>query len=292
MTTPSGRYVDVNSLTSIRSTVSALIDGLDLPTGPEPIVLPELSYPFHPSTGLVTNPDVAAAVVDSLQSSLDTDVGLAYTDSKHADGEQTASFVGYDAITGDARVDVVDLEGADAVEQTVQLDDGQRTVSVPTPLLDRPVVVVPTLRYGNDHPIVGGTVTAARATRISAGVPRTAGAAALVIDPAGVILDATYTYTGQPDETGVLIAGDDVVDVDRVAARLAGLDPTDVPSLAAVPGSPSEPLRVPSLSIESIRDRLPNQPPPQMDTPGPMVQRGYRLYTQLTGDAYPPQFDT
>jgi uncharacterized protein (DUF362 family) len=292
MTAPTGRYVDVDSPSSIRSAVSALVEDLGLPDGPDPIVLPESSYPFHPTTGLVANPDVVAAVVDVLQSSLDADVTLSYTGSKHADGERTASFVGYDPLTRDAGVDVVDLQSADTAERTVPLDDGPRTVGVPIPLLDRPVVVVPTLRYGTDHPIVGGLVTAARPARISSTVPRGVAAAALAIDPAGVILDATYTYTGQPHETGLLVASDDVVEVDRLGARLGGLEPSDVPSLAAVPNGRSDPVRTPSLSVEAIRDRLPNQSPPRSDAPGPVVRNGYRLYTQFTGDAYPPQFDS
>jgi len=292
MNTPRGCRVDVDSPASIESAVSTLVDDLDLPDSPDPIVLPELSYPFHPSTGLVANPDVVDALVGVLQSSSETDVGLAYTGSKYADGAQTASFVGYDGIADDTGVGVVDLESADAIERAVHVDGGPRTVRVPTPLLDRPVVVVPTLRYGADHPIVGGMVTAARSTRVSTTVASSVTAAALAVDPAGVLLDGTYTYTGQPHETGVLIAGSDVVDVDHLAAELAGIEPAGVPSLAAAPGAGPGPVGLRSLSVQSLRDGLPNRSPPEPDTPGPIVRGGYRLYTRLTGDAYPPQFDT
>lgn len=291
MTALAGAHVSVDDYTSIRSTVRTLVDSLNLPDSPNPVVVPELSYPFHPSTGLVTNPDVTDAVVGALQESLETNVDLVYPNSKYADGTRTAKFVGYDEVTGRTGVDTIDLESADALEQTVTLDGGPRTVRVPRPLLNRPVVVVPTLRYGATHPIVGGIVTAARPARISTSVASSVTAATLAIDPAGVVLDGTYTYTGRPDETGVLVAGPDVVEADYLAAELVDIDPSGIPSLAAVPETEPEPVDPSGLSISSIRDILPNESPPETDTPGLIVRRGYELYTRLTGDGYPPQFN-
>ncbi|UIP01460.1 hypothetical protein Hbl1158_15090 (plasmid) [Halobaculum sp. CBA1158] len=300
MSAPLGRSVDPQHPESVRAGVAEIVAEFAIPDDGRPVVVADLPYPYHTSTGMVANPVVVGAVVETLRDATDGPVGLAVSTGDHADADRAASLVGYDerveaagdAGTGDARtggVERLDLRPGETPDRTVTVDGGERTVDVPAALVDRPVVAVPSLRYGTDAPVATATATVARHARVSPTAARSVAAAALAVDPAGAVLDGTYSYTGEPRATGVVVGGDAPV-VDRFAAWLVGVDPGDVPALAALPG-PDEPPRLRSIDAGAIRASLPRGPRPTRGTPGPAVRRAYRLYTDLTGDAYPPQLD-
>lgn len=287
-----GRTLSDTTRSDVALGVRSLLDASDdFPRADAPLlVLPDVTYPFHPSTGMVTNPTVVRTLVDAVRRDRpDADVGVAFAGSDAADGETAAELLGYDRWIGDRDVDVVDLTDARAVERTVEVGDETRTVNVPEPLLDRQVVAVPTLRYGRDRPLVGGTAAVARAVRAST-VPGQIAAASLAVDPALTLLDGTYAFTGRPSRPRFLLSSSDVFAIDRLTSRLLGREPAAVPSLAAT-GVQSRGIDVSGVSLEALRRRLSVEPPPDSSTPSRLVQAGYRFYTTVTGDAYPPQFE-
>lgn len=253
------------------------------------LLLPDTWYPFHPSTGLVTNPIVVSAVAHALhQSYPDVDIGVGFAGSEYADWQTSTTLLGYDTHLEREEISVIDLTSAETVEQTVHLSEEIRTVNIPEPLLKRTVIAIPSLRYGNTHRLAGGMVTVARGVSNSPTSVNTA-AAATAVDPSVTILDGTYTYTGQPHRSRFLVAGADLVTIDRLAADLLELSPASVPMFDSVPQAIPEVPNVDGLQLESIRTSLPTQEPPDSTEPGTLLSIGYELYTRVTGDAYPPQ---
>lgn len=247
----------------------------------EALVLPDAHYSFHPSTGMVTNPDVVEALVEALASS--TDVTLALPDSQWV--EDAPSLLGYDGLADRTGVETLDLGTADTVERTVRIDDARHTVELPEPLDSRPVVAVPTLRADPD--LAAAMVTVGQGATGSR-TARDVVAAHAVVDPAFVLLDGTYTYTGAPHRGRFLVAGTDAPSVDRAVAPVAGVKPKAVPYLRPF-GVGREAIE--GLHAEELAAELPHEPTdPSGGDPHAAMGAGYRLYAKVTGDLVPPQF--
>jgi hypothetical protein len=247
----------------------------------DPVVVPDCHYPYHPSTGAVTNPDVVEALVETLAST--TDATLALPDSRWV--EDAPSLLGYEGLADRTGVDTLDLSSADAVERTVRVDDERHTVSVPAPLDERPVAVVPTLRTDPD---LGAAMVAVAEAAVGSRERLDVIAANAVVDPEFALLDGTYTYTGTPHRGRFLVAGTDATAVDRAVAPVAGVTPADVAYLRPF-GVGREAIE--GLHAASLADELPHESvDPSGGEPHAAMGAGYRLYARLTGDLVPPQF--
>jgi hypothetical protein len=245
------------------------------------VVVPDCHYAFHPSTGMVTNPDVVEALVETLSTT--ADVTLALPDSRWVD--DAPSMLGYDGLADRTGCSTLALADADTVERTVRVDDERHTVAVPEPLDERPVVVAPTLRADPD--LAGAMVTVAEAA-VGSRERLDVVAATAVVDPVFTLLDGTYTYTGVPHRGRFLVAGTDAPAVDRAVAPVAGLAPTDVDALRPF-GVGREAIE--GLHAEALADELPHErTDPDGGEPHPAMGAGFRLYARLTGDLVPPQF--
>jgi uncharacterized protein (DUF362 family) len=254
------------------------------------LVLPDVHYPFHPSTGAVTNPDTVEVLVETL-TSRGADVTLCLPHSPWAEGTDAATYLGYDAVADRTGVETLALGDAPTVERRVRVDGRTVDVEVPEALVTDPLAVVPTLRTSADHPLVAALVTTAMGALgegEAALDPDEVVAATAACDPAFTLLDGTYTYVGAPHRSRFLVAGTDAPAVDRAAARLVGTAPADVPSLAPF-GIGRE--AVEGLDVAALADALPGESPaaPVGEGDGPAAM-GYRLYARVTGDLVPPQF--
>ncbi|MFC5973901.1 DUF362 domain-containing protein [Halomarina salina] len=274
-----GRRTDVNG-----PGLAGAVTDLVADCGPElddVLVLPDCHYPYHPSTGMVTNPDVVEALVETLAST--TDVTLALPDSEYVD--DAPSLLGYDGLADRTGVETLDLGTCDTVERTVRIDDVRHHVEVPRPLDEQSVVAVPTLRA--DPGLAAAMVTLGQGATGSRET-RDVVAASAVVDPEFVLLDGTYTYTGAPHRGRFLVAGTDAPSVDRAIAPIAGLKPKQVPYLRPF-GVGRE--AIDGLHAEELAAELPHEDTDPNGGEMPAVAgAGFRLYAKVTGDLVPPQF--
>jgi uncharacterized protein (DUF362 family) len=250
------------------------------------LVVPDAHYPFHASTGAVTNPDAVEVLIETL-ASRGTDVALWLPPTPWVEGTDCARYLGYEGVADRTGVETVDPADAETVERTVH--PGERTVEVdlPAPLVEESVGAVPTLRTDPDRPLAAALVTTALGALGDPSADEIVAAAAAV-DPAFVLLDGTYTYAGDPHRSRFLIAGRSAAAVDRAAAPLVGLAPGDVDYLAPF-GVGRE--AVEGLDVSAVAAALPNESPEAgMEAGGGPAAVGYRLYARVTGDLVPPQF--
>lgn len=250
------------------------------------LIVPDVHYPFHPSTGAVTNPDAVEVLIEAL-ASRGGDVALWLPPTPWVEGTDSARYLGYEGVAARTGVETVTPEDAGTVERTVHAGDRTVVVDLPAPLVEEPVGVVPTLRTDPDRPLAAAVLTTALG---ALGDPSTAEivAATAAVDPAFVLLDGTYTYTGAPHRSRFLIAGRSAPAVDRAAAPLVDLAPADVEYLAPF-GVGRE--AVEGLDVGAIAAALPNESlEAGMDEGGGPAAAGYRLYARVTGDLVPPQF--
>lgn len=269
------------------------------------VLVPDVHYPYHHSTGMVTNPNVVETLASTFavrQPNIDVTVALRSQDP--VDTERTVEFLGYDELDDSTEVDVEILDettGEATVAGGASVDassngagsspqDGQETdeFTVPEPLADASVIAVPSARIGGSVPMMGclGVVaTAAGADPTdSAQVRRVLE----TVEPDGALVDATYTFTGEPRSARALLGGADVGAVESALAELLGVQLGDVPGFSHVsPSDTSGPVT--GLDVAALAAELPDGQLPASTDPHPAVQAGYRLYTLVSGDVYPPQ---
>ncbi|WP_435074299.1 hypothetical protein [Halorubrum sp. HHNYT27] len=250
------------------------------------VLVPDLHYPYHPSTGTVTNPDVISALVDHLLDSVaDVDgVEIARAATGWSDDASCATFLGYDRLVDRADVEYFDPDAGPQVSRTVSVDDQETVVTAPERLFDNSFVV-PTLRRRAEPTLAGCVDRLAAAALGRDPTEFEVDSFAAAADPIGAMLDATYSYVGAPRRTRTVLASAAPLEIERVAAYLLGLDRAALPAGAA---NVDRPARVRGIDVHELADELPDEPV-RDGSPSPLMKSGYRLYARATGDRLPPQ---
>lgn len=264
------------------------------------LLLPDTGYPYHPSTGAVTNPDLVWALAAELRRSVDPDrvvVGVA-GDGQVDDGK-VAELLGYvsrgsngEGATaahgtrdGTREVEVITRKGSETDDRSVQTHLGRVDAAVPDLFDEATVVVVPSLRVAPEVRLAGGLVTLGRWLCEGAPTAREAAAAAS-FDPAMTLLDGTYAFVGHPLRTGVLLGGPSAPTLDATTASLLGWDTGDIsylPESAMAAG-------IDGIDTEELERSLPDRPSVGPTGPSDAMGTVYRMYAKATGDVVPPQF--
>lgn len=276
-----------------------LLDPLEetLTDADEITVVPDVHYPFHPSTGMVTDPAVVGAVVAHLADATSSDLAIAGSSHDSIALERTVDYLGYGALEDRFDCRVRDLSTERDSRVAVSLSDRPESLelSVPDVLLDTSVVAVPTLRPDEAGPVAGVMRTLGRhveagleGTEISAN--RRARAALKAIDPALSILDATTAFAGEPFAARTLFTGEAIA-LDTIGTTLLGRDVNDDDALAAELGPGKSSVRVTGCDFEDLRERVPSGGLPPRTSTHPAVSAAYGLYAMVSGDAVPPQLE-
>lgn len=271
---------------AIAEGVAEVVADADVEFSGTVVLVPDLHYPYHPSTGTVTNPDVVSALADHLLGSAAgvDGVEIARAATAWSDDASCATFLGYDRIVDRPDVEYFDPEAGPHVSRTVSVDDQETVVTAPERLLDGSLLV-PTLRR-RETPTLAGGVDRLAATALGRDPTEfEADAFAAAADPLGAVLDATYSYVGAPRRTRAVLASAAPLEVERVAAFLLGLGRAALPAGAA---DDERPARVRGLDARELADELPDESVAD-GSPSPLMKSGYRLYTRVTGDRLPPQ---
>lgn len=270
---------------TISAAVADLLDRLELDLSGSVVVLPDAHYPYHPSTGLVTNPDTLAGVLDWLTENGHDDVVVGVVGSEAVRGRQAASVLGYDRIAEAYGVDVVDLDTEPHVRQTTVVEGESVSLDVPDRLLDASVLTVPSIRTTEADGLVGACVSLLRATGSDRVSPARVAAAVDLLDPVATLVDGTYSYSGGARASRVLLAGDDPIVLDLAVAN--ALDYEAAPYLDRF--APITNTNVSGLDAGALADALPaGKPDPEPEGPSAAMKTGYRMYAKLTGDGVPP----
>ena len=260
-------------------------------------VVPDVHYPYHPSTGMTTNPAVVRGLLSALSSRRpDAEFVLAVRSGPGIDTRRTVGYLGYDDVAETHGADVAVLD--DAAPTDVETSAGTRTV--PAPLADAAVVPVPSARIDGAVPLFGSLALLARAVGTDPGDASSVARAVEAVAPAGAVVDATYTFTGEPARARALLAGDDVVAVEHSLARLLGVETGHIPGFAGAARATDTADRsahrsaassVEGLDVDGLAGALPDGELPASTDPHRLVRAGYRLYTRVSGDVYPPQLE-
>ncbi|WP_436346759.1 DUF362 domain-containing protein [Natronorubrum sp. FCH18a] len=261
-------------------------------------VVPDAHYPFHPSTGMVTDPAVVGSIADHLEGWTEADVAVAGASDDRIAFDRTAEYLSYPDIAERFGAEIVDLADESRRNTVVTVDDDRLSVSVPERLLESTVVVVPTLRPTESGPVAGGMRTLGRLASSAADAASTAVAAARAVEPALSVLDATTAFGGDPVAADALFAGP-TPQIDAIGSSLLERSIEEDPVLRSVFGAEDPSITAenvggsgPDVDLTSLRRRLSGGELPPRDDTHPAVTTAYRLYAAVAGDAVPPQLES
>ncbi|WP_121744949.1 DUF362 domain-containing protein [Natronorubrum halophilum] len=262
-------------------------------------LVPDAHYPFHPSTGMVTDPAVVGSIAGHLERWSEANVAVAGASDDRIAFDRTAEYLDYPSVVERFNADVVDLAEESRRDIVVALADDRISVSVPERLLESTVVVVPTLRPSEDGPVAGGIRTLGSHVTAVADTDLTAVAAMQAVEPAVSVLDATTAYGGDPVAADTLFAGP-TPRIDAIGTSLLDRSIEEDPALRRAFGDedPSVTLENgangsgPDVDLTALRRRLPDGELPPPDDTHPAVTTAYRLYAAVAGDAVPPQLES
>ena len=268
----------------------------------EIVVVPDLHYPYHPSTGVVTDPAVVGSVLKHLGRETSAALTVASAGDRGFPVDRTAEFLGYPAILERTGASLLDLSSG---VPSRRAGTGGKSFRVPDPLLDAAVVVVPTLRPTRAGHAAGAMRTLAAVVAGAAGsgdetpTGERAYAVTSAVAPELAIVDATVAFAGEPVATDVVFAGDPVT-VDVVASDLLDRSVADDEALrlglervgpAERNDSETVSIQVEGAGIESAGESLSGGGLPPDDGVNGLVSTAYGLYARATGDAVPPQLE-
>ncbi|MFD1564305.1 DUF362 domain-containing protein [Haloarchaeobius amylolyticus] len=255
-------------------------------------LVPDAHYPFHPSSGMVTDPAVIGAMVALLEDETDTEIAVAGASDDTIAFDRTADYLGYTSLLERFDATLVDLAAESRVDEGYTVDGTPVMFSIPERLVESAVVVVPSLRPTADGPVAGAMRTLADFVD-SSGAPDQAlssVAATRVLEPAVAVVDATTAYGGEPVAADVLFSGAPSA-VDAVASSLLGRSLETDDALKTV-REDEEPVSVDgAVDFDRLRARIPDGELPPPDDPHPAVSTAYRVYAAVAGDAVPPQLE-
>ena len=286
----------------VRAVIEPALESGRLDAAERITIVPDAHYPFHPSTGTVTDPAVVGAIIARLGDRTDADVAVAGVTDELIDFDRTAGYLGYDALLERFGADLVDLAAEDEprTETAVAVDDRTVSLSVPERLVDDAVVTAPTLRPTETGAIAGGMRRLADFVNVGDGTADdvAAVAATRAADPALSVMDATVAYGGDPYAANALFAGSTPA-VDALGSSLLERSVEDDDALALTVGETTDaPITLErvgaaadALDIDAIRERIGGAELPPSDDTHPAVTTAYRLYAAVGGDAVPPQLE-
>ncbi|ELY86259.1 DUF362 domain-containing protein [Natrinema altunense] len=253
-------------------------------------LVPDAHYPFHPSSGMVTDPAVVGAIVARLERETDADVAVAGASDDRISFDRTARYLGYEGLLERFEASLADLADDSRTGDFCAIADESIALSVPNRLAEGTVVVVPSLRPTADGPVAGAMRTLDALVDCDAGPDRAPVAATRAVDPAVAVLDATTAYGGDPVAGNALFAGSAPA-VDAVATTLLDRSLAADGALETARGDRGPISVAGDADFEALRARLPDGELPPADDTHPAVSTAYRVYAAVTGDAVPPQLE-
>ncbi|ARS91807.1 hypothetical protein B1756_10875 [Natrarchaeobaculum aegyptiacum] len=265
------------------------------------IVVPDAHYPFHPSTGVVTDPALVGAVASLLAFETDADVavGLGGGDAL-VDTDRIASYLGYRSLLERLDADLVDLDDEPRTQVTPTLADRPVPLWLPERLLEGRVVVVPSLRPTEDGPIAGGMRTLGAIADGPENPPLAAVAATRAVDPVTCVLDAVVAYGDGPYAADALLAGPTRA-VDALGSSLLERTLADdwIFSRAydnnkitvTVDQRTIDDASAATVDLDALQTALGGGALPPSGETNPAVSAAYGVYAAVSGDAVPPQME-
>lgn len=292
------------SNTEIDAAVERAMDNLkyDFSRVNNVVIKPNLCYYWTASTGETTDSRVVCAIIKYLRKTIGKDVNItvAEADASAMRTKYAFSILGYDELCLRNNVALLNLSEGKTVEKSVQVGKNTLTLPFHETLLNADLVVnVPKLKT---HNFVGvtcglknifGAISKPRKYSYHADIDNVIVAANKIVRSGIVVVDGLIVRGSCPKRLGVVLASDNVVTNDFVAAKLMSFNPQKVPhlSLAAKEklGEPG-PISVieDGVKMADVIKSFPHYSHLRHSISWDLQLKMLKVYTAVSGDVLPP----
>jgi len=266
------------------------------------VVKPNLCYYWDCSTGETTDPRVVAAVIDFLRSELKNDVRISVAEADASAMKTKYSFdvLGYREMCHRKQVDLVNLCEGDIENVNVSVKDKELVLPVNKLLLQADLVInVPKLKM---HNLTGVTCAFKNMFGAIAKPRKFSYHSILSYAIVGVnklvrsdltIVDGIVARGRHPKRLGVIMAADDPLANDFVAARIMGFNPRRVEHLSLAAREhvwETNKIEVveDGIRLSEVKKSFPSYNHMMHRFSWNLQLRLLRLYGRIVGDVLPP----
>jgi len=289
----------------INRTVSKALDALGYDFGEKVdlvVIKPNLCYYWDFSTGETTDPRVVSAVIDWVRQSIRKDVSIfvAEADASAMRTKHAFKMLGYEKLSQNKGVRLLNLSEGEIIDRNVEVEGEAFVLPVNKTLLDADLIInVPKLKY---HRLMGLTCALKnmfgaiakprkysyhnRLARVIVGINK-------IVKSNIVLVDGIIALGKTPKKLGVIMASDDALAADYVAARAIGCNPSGIAYLKL--GMQEKIGDVSNLNLvenptklEDVRKEFPKQNYLLHNLSWKLQLKLLKLYSKMSKDIIPP----
>ncbi len=265
------------------------------------VIKPNLCYYWDYSTGETTDPRLVSAVIDWLRLKIgrDIDISVAEADASAMKTKYAFKVLGYDRLCNKKTVNLINLSQGEIRDVPVTVREKNFSLPINDILLNSDLIInLPKLKT---HNFVGttcalknmfGAISKPRKysyhkilSHVIVGINKVVKSDIVVVD--GLVAKGSY-----PKKLGVVLAGDDALATDFIAARIMGFNPLRVAhlNLAAKEqiGNTKNISLIEDIKLADLKKEFPRYNHVKHNLIMKMQIRLLKSYTKFTGDVFPP----
>lgn len=266
------------------------------------IIKPNLCYYWDYSTGETTDPRVVSALIDYVRSRLNGDVNIfiAEADASAMKTKYSFKILGYDKLSRIKNVKLVNLSEGDIVNVKVNVGEKKFELPVNKILLEPNLIInVPKLRTHNFARItctlknMFGAIAKPRKydyhkmlSHVIVGINK-------IVKSKINLVDGLIARGSTPKKLGTLVAGDDPLATDFIAAKIMGINPRNIGYLRLaekehVGTVGNIELIEDNIKLVEIMKKFPSYSYFRHEVSWKTQLKMLRLYAGVVGDVIPP----
>lgn len=201
------------------------------------VIKPNLCYYWDCSTGETTDPRVVSAVIDHIRHKLgrDLNISIAEADASSMKTKYSFKVLGYDKLSLAKKVDLVNLSEGDITDVKVRVREKEFILPLNNLLLKADLIInMPKLKT---HNLMGvtvslknmfGAISKPRKYSYHRMLPYVIVAVNKIVKSHIILVDGITAKGAYPKKLGVVMAGDNPLTTDYIAAKIMGWNPKSV----------------------------------------------------------------
>lgn len=266
------------------------------------VIKPNLCYYWDCSTGETTDPRVVSAVIDHIRCKVGNDVSISIAEADASSMKTKYSFkvLEYDKLSRAKKVNLVNLSEGDITDVKVRVREKEFTLPVNNLLLKADLIInMPKLKT---HNLTGvtcslknmfGAISKPRKYSYHTMLPYVIVGVNKIVKSHIILVDGITVKGSYPKKLGVIMAGDNPLATDFIAAKIMGWNPKSVQYLRMaeqeqIGQTKDIALIEEGVKLAQIKNSFPSYNHFVHRLSWSLQLRMLRLYVAVVGDVLPP----
>ncbi len=266
------------------------------------IIKPNLCYYWIASTGETTDGRVVSSIINYLRNKIgqDVDITVAEADASAMKTKFAFDILGYTELSKKSNVKLLNLSEGNIADMTAKINGDNITLPFNQQLLNADLVInVPKLKTHNFIGItcglknIFGAIAKPRKFSYHKNITNVIVVANKIVKSHITVVDGLIVRGSHPKKLGVILAGDNPLSTDFVAAKVMSFNPRRVPYLSLAAKEKLGETRKIGLIEDGITFAEAKKKFPHYSHTIHMISWGLQLkmlrtYTAVSGDVLPP----